>query len=133
MSEPTRRFFKLFDGTMHESAHGDWVRYLDLTLATQRAEAAAAERDHYMRVGVKRLDSIFELEVERNALRTERDALRQDAARYRADLRDIAINYDHEEQTYDHRPHGYNGRCRACLAEQALDAALAVQPLTGGS
>ena len=45
MSEPTRRFFKLFDGTMHESAHGDWVRYLDLTLATQRAEAAEAERD----------------------------------------------------------------------------------------
>jgi hypothetical protein len=28
---------------MHESPHGDWVRYGDLALATQRAEAAEAE------------------------------------------------------------------------------------------
>ena len=82
-----------------------------LTLATQRAEAAEAERDHYMRVGVKRLDSIFELEVERNALRTERDALRK--------VDDAMV-----ERAY--RAGNFADRVDDIRA--ALDAALAVQP-----
>lgn len=45
MSEPTRRFMCLPDGTMYESARGQWVGYDVLKLATQRAEAAEAERD----------------------------------------------------------------------------------------
>ena len=53
MSEPTRRFLKLPDGTMHESAHGDWVRYGDLALATQRAEAAEEEAKVLREVSIK--------------------------------------------------------------------------------
>ena len=39
-----------------------------------------------------------------------------------AALRDIATNYDHDEQTREHTP-GYGGACRVCTAEAALRAA----------
>ena len=45
-----------------------------------------------------------------------------------AALRDIATNYDHDEQTREHTP-GYGGACRVCTAEAALRAA---QPTSGG-
>ena len=68
MSEATRRFLKLSDGTMHESAHGDWVRYDAFKTLTQRAEAAEARRREID-------DEAFAYAEQIEVLRAERDAL----------------------------------------------------------
>ena len=71
MSEPTRRFMCLPDGTMYESARGQWVGYDVLKLATQRAEAAEAERDA-LRKALLRCDrtceTVMHRELERHGL-----------------------------------------------------------------
>ena len=80
MSKPTRRFDRRIYGTMHESPHGDWVRYDDFKTLTQRAEAAEDECESLRR----RLSSAqMEAEAEHRACErviAERDALRKDVA-----------------------------------------------------
>lgn len=46
-------------------------------------------------------------------------ALEEENKRLRAFAKDVADNYDHEEQTREHRK-GYGGSCRVCSAEKAL-------------
>ena len=72
MSEPTRRFFKLFDGTMHESAHGDWIPY-------HVTETIIAQRDAFEKMSQMWKDHGDSIVAELIALRAERDALRKDA------------------------------------------------------
>ena len=54
-----------------------------------------------------------------DTLRAERDALAARGEGLEAALKDIASNYDHDEQTRDHTK-GYGGCCRVCTAESAL-------------
>jgi len=49
--------------------------------------------------------------------------LRAQLAAAREALKDIASNYDHDEQTREHTK-GYGARCRVCTAEAALTAAM---------
>ncbi len=37
-------------------------------------------------------------------------------------LKEIASDFDHEDQTREHQPFNYGGTCRACLAERTLAA-----------
>ena len=83
-----------------------------LTLATQRAEAAEAERDAYEMAHVFQAHAIASLEAERDALRKVDDAM---VGRF---LRAYAECEGERPQTFTHR----------IGVRAALDAALAVQP-----
>ena len=69
MSEATRRFDRRIYGTMHESPDGDWVRYGDLALAIQRAEAAEAKYGVANECHEYALRLYKETKAERDALR----------------------------------------------------------------
>ena len=107
-----------------------------LTLATQRAEAAEAERDEVMRCcrGTRMDDaalvSIREYVAEKLRIEAERDALRKDAALIDA-LQSETDRFDPVVALVVKCRHDRNGSDWANITgdiRAALDAALAVQP-----
>ena len=129
MSKATRRFDRRIYGTMHESPDGDWVRYGDLALATQRAEAAEAERES---VSSQLWDCMNEreaLRVERDALRTVDDAMVERAARSLHASSESVFTHSTRIAWKNCGEH-WHKKLRGA-AKEAITAALAVQPTTG--
>ena len=155
MSEPTRRFLKLPEGTMHESAHGDWVRYGDLAIAIKRAEAAEAERDaardknielhNRVRTYNNRAKKLGQkqkknhklatyAEESNELLRAEREALRKDAARYRWLKPQLEMDWDLGNPVYLSLGLTVEVPTHVEVSfdlDATIDAALAVQSTTG--
>ena len=126
MSKAPRRFDRRIYGTMHESPHGDWVRYGDLALATQRAEAAEAERES---VSSQLWDCMNEreaLRVERDALRTVDDAMVERAARSLHASSESVFTHSTRIAWKNCGEH-WHKKLRGA-AKEAITAALAVQP-----
>ena len=129
MSKATRRFDRRIYGTMHESPDGDWVRYGDLALAIQRAEAAEAERES---VSSQLWDCMNEreaLRVERDALRTVDDAMVERAARSLHASSESVFTHSTRIAWKNCGEH-WHKKLRGA-AKEAITAALAVQPTTG--
>jgi hypothetical protein len=94
-----------------------------LTLATQRAEAAEAERDAELAAAPASHDALIIAEGQRDQARAERDALRKL-------LRMCARTCD----TLDHGPgKDFHESDEMCPIVVRIDAALAVQPTTGAA
>jgi hypothetical protein len=97
-----------------------------LAAAAKRADAAEALRD----VWELRARKVVQ---ERRTLRVERDALRKDAARYRwLRSRDVGPSGIWELYAGEAYPLHMTLKCEIAL-DEAIDAAMAVQPTTGGA